>query len=144
MTTRRSVLAALVPIGFHVSTVMATDAPASKWILGSWQSDRELTMRYFYPQGVSLSEETRSKFSQLFGFLVYRITRSTFELASVGTAKPQQSATIAYSIYSETSSSLTLAHTERRVPFLTLYRVSEDVLFIRGGLSFEYFRRIAA
>ena len=101
-------------------------------------------MRHFHPQGVSLSEDARSRVSQLFGLLVYRFTRNTLELASVGPEKPQESAAIAYSVYSETSSSLTLASTERRVPFLTLYRVSEDVLFIRGGLSFEYFRRIAA
>jgi hypothetical protein len=96
MTSRRSVLAALVPIGFHASVAAEEAQPASKWILGAWQSDREMTMRHFHPQGLSLSEEARSRFSQLFGWMVYRFTRSTFELASASTEHPQKSAAIAY------------------------------------------------
>jgi hypothetical protein len=97
-------------------------------------------MQNFYFQGRSPTPEQRERISIQFGNLRYHVTTKHLRVEDGG-----HKLLAAYMVSAETASTITL-HFSRNdgMPELTLYRVSSDLLFIRSGSNFEYFRRVAA
>ena len=102
-------------------------------------------METFYFQGRPIAESKRDAVASIFGHLTYEISETTFTLKDSYAGRSSDQITWKYNIESNTDTSVTLALKGDLAPkSLTLYRVSEDALFVKSGSNLEYFKRIAA
>lgn len=116
------------------------DSSLKTWLIGNWQSDRERTMENFRFQGQIPNAEESDRISKMFGHLRYSITSMSFQVIESDRKRSAE-----YLVAAETSSTITLRFPRNSdMPDLTLYRLNDDLLFIKAGLNFEYFRRAAA
>lgn len=141
--TRRLLLQRmLLPAPLTVAAAAAWAKNASRaWWQGRWQSDRERTMENFHFQGRGLTERERAQIGAIFGGLRYAITPTRFVTSGHGGGFDAR-----YHVIGQTDSTVTLRfHKAADTPDLTMFRVSDDLLFIRSaGNNLEYFRRTAA
>ena len=131
---RRMVLTLLLP-----SLVYAREQPTRKWLIGRWRSDGKRTASGLSFQGNLLTPEQQRRAALEFGKMFYVITERAI---TVGGWVPDQSLTYEYRVASETSSSITLEFPRRaQATPLTLYRESDNWLFVRSAKNIEYLRR---
>ncbi len=97
-------------------------------------------MENFAFQGVVLSDERKQRMVHEFSKMFYEISKHAF---AVGGFAPGIKSTWRYSVAAKTSSSITLEFSGLREvpPPLTLYRESENYLFIRSGRNLEFLKR---
>lgn len=115
---------------------------AAQWIVGSWRSDAERTMRSFAFQGTVPSRETYARTSALFGSLTHTFTQERLIVTDhrIG----QKTLEAAYRRVEVTSNTISIGFAgARHIPNMTLYR-DGDHYFIRAGSNFEFFRRVSA
>ena len=132
---RRILLVAFLP-----SLAMARPRTIREWMIGHWIADGQRNAAGFAPSGQTLNEERRKRLAIEFGKMYYKITTRTFTFGGWSQADAM---TATYSVISETDSSVTLGFGGKpRPPNLTLYRETEDSLFIRSSdKNFEYLKR---
>ena len=130
-------------ISFLPSFAMARPRTVREWMIGHWIADGERNAASFAPSGLALNDEQRKRLAIEFGKMYYKISTHQF---TVGGWSQGDAMTATYSVLSETDTSVTLGFLGiPRPPNLTLYRETEDSLFIRSSdKSFEYLKRSAS
>jgi hypothetical protein len=102
-------------------------------------------MENLYFQGKPIPESKKEAFAANFGHLTYAISTSTLTLKDASSGGEPNQLTLEYTIESHTDTSVTLAlHGNAPQKSLTLYRESDDTLFVKAGSNLEYFKRVAA
>ena len=142
-SSRRAFVATLAGLPLTVLAAQLNGAsPAADWIVGTWQSDAERTMRSFAFQGSHPTGEAHEKISALVGSMIHIFTRERFAVADTRTGRT--SVNTVYRITGATSSTVSIAFSERTdLVNMTLYREG-DSYFIRSANNFEFFRRMTA
>lgn len=141
-SSRRAFVAALA--GLPLTALAAQFSEhygAADWIVGTWQSDAERTMRSFTFQGSRPTGEAHEKISALFGSMTHMFTRERFAVADIRTGRT--TVNTVYRITGATSSTVSIAFPKRPdLVDMTLYREG-DYYFIRSANNFEFFRRVS-
>ncbi|RZL56514.1 MAG: hypothetical protein EOP70_06615 [Variovorax sp.] len=115
---------------------------AADWIVGTWQSDAERTMRSFTFQGSRPTGEARERISALFGSMTHTFTRERFMVGDARTGRT--SLDTAYRIVGVNSHAVSIAFPKTPgLVDMTLYR-DGDFYFIRSAGNLEFFRRVSA
>jgi hypothetical protein len=135
LPSRRALLVAIIP-----PTVLARPHPTREWMIGHWIADGERTAARFTERGNAVDEARYRRLVDEFSKMYYRITSSSI---TIGGWLPGSALMAKYSVVSETDSSVTLRfNSSESVPDLTLFRESNDSLFIRASPgTFEYMKR---
>ncbi|MGC3984299.1 MAG: hypothetical protein QM777_05980 [Pseudorhodoferax sp.] len=114
---------------------------SAAWLLGHWRSDAERTLALWRFQDTEPSPRTRQRLLDMFGQM--RWTVEPQRLIASDARTPDHREVLPYRVVGATSSSLSLRFvTGRPTHTATLFRQSEDVLFMRVGRNFEFFARV--
>ncbi len=142
--SRRTTL--IMSVGATLPSLARTEGVSTSWMLGAWQSDRDRTVRGWRlpPHWPELDARNKERFSLMFGRLRYIITPRYFTVCDMGAPIGAQPARLPYAVLSATESSISLHFTRYRLPTVTLFRESEDVLFTRSSVrnNLEFFNRV--
>lgn len=115
---------------------------AADWIVGTWQSDAERTMRSFTFQGSRPTGQARERISALFGSMTHTFTRERFRVGDARTGRTTMDTV--YRIVGVTSNTVSIAFPRTSgLVDMTLYQ-DGDCYFIRSANNFEFFRRMPA
>lgn len=141
--SRRAFAAGLAGLPFSALAAQFNGPPgAADWIVGTWQSDAERTMRNFTFQGSRPTGEARERISTLFGSMTHTFTRKRFTVADTRTGRT--TVDTLYRVTGATSSTVSIAFPETPgLVDMTLYRAG-DSYSVRSANNFEFFRRVTA
>jgi hypothetical protein len=105
-------------------------------------------METFHLHGSSIPENRRNQVAGLFGHLFYVFDKRTFVVRDTYGGVDRVRFSFNYVVVGSTDTSITLSlrHTTppRDQESMTLFRVSQDALFVKGRSNLEYFKRVAA
>jgi hypothetical protein len=142
--SRRSALLQLAIVGAAATVRPSFASPTAavdSRLLGTWRSDRDLTMKYwrFSPDSTPETKETVANF---FGHLVWRITKARFsvefEVENIQYSRP-------YRVIAKDALSALVGIGPESDQDLQYIRFEQDHLYIIAGkYNFEFFTRIEA
>ena len=140
-SSRRAFVAALAGLPLTAAAQLDEPSQVAEWIVGTWQSDAERTMRSFTFQNSRPTGKAHEKISALFGSMAHIFTRERFAVADTRTGRT--TVNTVYRITGATSSTVSIAFPKRPdLVSMTLYREG-DYYFIRSANNFEFFRRMS-